>query len=102
ETVRAMTTNQAPGGVGARRGFGFDIESLYSAPRGRHFSRDSFGHSGWTGVSVWIDPACDGYLVLLTNSIHPNGHKDMKPFRAEAATLAARGLGVRGQRLPNA
>lgn len=96
ETVRAMTTNQAPEGVGARRGFGFDIESLYSAPRGRRFSRDSFGHSGWTGVSVWIDPACDGYLVLLTNSIHPNGHRILTPFRAEAATLAARGLGVRG------
>lgn len=94
-TIRAMTTNQAPGNVAARRGFGFDIESPYSAPRGRLFSRDSFGHTGWTGVSVWIDPACDGYLVLLTNSIHPNGHKDLKPFRAEAATLAARGLGVR-------
>lgn len=97
-TIRAMTTNQAPGNVAARRGFGFDIESPYSAPRGRLFSRDSFGHTGWTGVSVWIDPACDGYLVLLTNSIHPNGHKDLKPFRAEAATLAARGLGVRVQR----
>ena len=93
-TVRAMTTNQAAGGVGARRGFGFDIESPYAAPRGRLFSRDSFGHSGWTGVSLWIDPACDGYLVLLTNSVHPNGHKDLKPFRSEAATLAARGLGV--------
>lgn len=93
--VRAMTTNQAGSNVGARRGFGFDIESPYTAPRGRLFSRDSFGHSGWTGVSMWIDPACDGYLVLLTNSIHPNGHKDLKPFRSEAATLAARGLGVR-------
>ncbi|MEK7349085.1 MAG: serine hydrolase domain-containing protein [Candidatus Eisenbacteria bacterium] len=93
--VRAMTTNQSPGGVGARRGFGFDIESPYSAPRGRLFSSDSFGHTGWTGVSVWIDPVCDGYLVLLTNSIHPNGHKDLKAFRAEAATLAAQGLGVR-------
>jgi len=93
-TVRAMTTNQAPGATAVRRGFGFDIESPYSAPRGSLFSRDSFGHTGWTGVSMWIDPACDGYLVLLTNSIHPNGHKDLKPFRAEAATLAARGLGA--------
>jgi CubicO group peptidase (beta-lactamase class C family) len=92
ETIRAMTTNQAPGTVGVRRGFGFDIESPYSAPRGAVFSRDSFGHSGWTGVSIWIDPACDGYLVLLTNSIHPSGHKDLKPFRYEAATWAARGL----------
>jgi CubicO group peptidase (beta-lactamase class C family) len=93
-SIRAMTTNQAPGSTGVRRGFGFDIESPYSAPRGSLFSRDSFGHTGWTGVSMWIDPACDGYLVLLTNSIHPSGHKDLKPFRAEAATLAARALGV--------
>jgi CubicO group peptidase (beta-lactamase class C family) len=94
--IHAMTTNQAPGATGVRRGFGFDIESPYSAPRGALFSRDSFGHTGWTGVSLWIDPACDGYLVLLTNSIHPSGHKDLKPFRAEAATLAARGLGAIG------
>ena len=93
-TLRGMTTNQAPGAAGVRRGFGFDIESPYSAPRGALFSRDSFGHTGWTGVSIWIDPTCDSYLVLLTNAIHPNGHKDLKPFRAEAATLAARGLGV--------
>lgn len=94
--VRAMTTNQAPGGTGVRRGFGFDIESPYSSPRGALFSKDSFGHTGFTGTSVWIDPVCDGYLVLLTNSVHPNGHKDLKPFRREAATLAAQGLGVRG------
>jgi CubicO group peptidase (beta-lactamase class C family) len=91
-TVRAMTTNRVPRALGVRRGYGFDIESPYSAPRGARFSRRSFGHSGWTGVSLWIDPARDGYLVLLTNSVHPDGHKDLKAFRAGAATLAARAL----------
>ncbi len=95
ETVRAMTTNQCGGNVGVRRGFGFDIESPYSAPRGRHFSRNSFGHTGWTGVSLWIDPESNAYVVLLTNAIHPDGHKDLKAFRYEAATLAAEGLGIR-------
>jgi len=94
ESVRAMTTNQCGGNVGVRRGFGFDIESPYSALRGRHFSRSSFGHSGWTGVSLWIDPESDAYIVLLTNAIHPDGHKDLKEFRAEAATFAAEGLGI--------
>ena len=93
ETVRSMTTNQCDESVGVRRGYGFDIESPYSAPRGTLFSRNSFGHTGWTGVSLWIDPETDGYLVLLTNAIHPDGHKDLKAFRAEAATLAARALG---------
>jgi CubicO group peptidase (beta-lactamase class C family) len=96
ETVRAMTTDQCGGNVGVRRGFGFDIESPYSAPRGSRFSRASFGHTGWTGVSLWIDRESDGYLVLLTNAIHPDGHKDLKAFRADAATLAAEGLGIRG------
>jgi len=94
ESVRAMTTDQCGGNVGARRGFGFDIESPYSAPRGRHFSRSSFGHSGWTGVSLWIDPESDAYVVLLTNAIHPDGHKDLKAFRSDAASLAAEGLGI--------
>jgi CubicO group peptidase (beta-lactamase class C family) len=92
ETVRAMTTNQCDESLGVRRGFGFDIESPYSSPRGALFSRNSFGHSGWTGVSLWIDPDADGYLVLLSNAVHPDGHKDLKSFRAEAGTLAARAL----------
>lgn len=96
-TVRAMTTNQVGGNLGVRRGFGFDIESPYSAPRGAAFSRNSFGHTGWTGVSLWIDPERDGYLVLLTNAIHPDGHKDLKAFRAEAATLAGRALARRAR-----
>ena len=92
EAVRAMTTNQCDEAVGVRRGYGFDIESPYSSPRGALFSRNSFGHTGWTGVSLWIDPDEDGYLVLLTNAVHPDGHKDLKAFRAEAATLAAGAL----------
>ena len=92
ETVRAMTTDQCEGNLGVRRGFGFDIDSPYSSPRGSLFSRSSFGHSGWTGVSLWIDPEMDAYFVLLTNAVHPDGHKDLKALRSEAATLAARAM----------
>ena len=92
ETIRGMTTDQCSGNLGVRRGFGFDIESPYSAPRGRSFSPQSFGHTGWTGVSVWIDPEMDGYLALLTNAVHPEGHKDLKQFRSDAATLAGEAL----------
>ena len=95
ETVRAMTTDQCGGNLGVRRGFGFDIESPYSAPRGARFSRNSFGHSGWTGVSLWIDPESDAYVVLLTNAIHPDGHKDLKALRSEISTRAAEALGIR-------
>jgi CubicO group peptidase (beta-lactamase class C family) len=92
ETIRGMTTDQCAGNLGVRRGFGFDIDSPYSSPRGRVFSAQSYGHTGWTGVSLWIDPESDGYLALLTNAIHPGGHKDLKAFRAEAATLAGEAL----------
>lgn len=95
ETVRAMTTDQCGGNIGVRRGFGFDIDSPYSSPRGQRFSRNSFGHSGWTGVSLWIDADNDAYVVLLTNAIHPSGHKDLKAFRSEVATRAAEGLRIR-------
>jgi CubicO group peptidase (beta-lactamase class C family) len=95
ETVRAMTTDQCGGNLGVRRGFGFDIESPYSAPRGERFSRNSFGHSGWTGVSLWIDPESDAYVVLLTNAIHPDGHKDLKALRSVVSTRAAEALGIR-------
>ena len=96
ETVRAMTTDQCGGNLGVRRSFGFDIESPYSAPRGLRFSRNSYGHSGWTGVSMWIDPEAGAYVVLLTNAIHPDGHKDLKALRAEVSTRAAEALGIKG------
>jgi CubicO group peptidase (beta-lactamase class C family) len=94
ETVRLMTTNQCRPGLGVRRGFGFDIESPYDSPRGALFSGESYGHSGYTGVSMWIDPVNEAYFVLLTNSLHAGGHKDLKAFRSEAGTLAARALGI--------
>ena len=94
ETVRLMTTNQCPPSVEARRGLGFDIESPYSAPRGSLFSSDSYGHTGYTGTSMWIDPANDAWFVLLTNSLHAGGHKDLKALRAGAGTLAALALGI--------
>ena len=96
EAVRLMTTNQCEPPVTVRRGIGFDIESPYAAPRGSLFSSDSYGHTGFTGVSLWIDPRNDAYFVLLTNSLHAGGHKDLKAFRARAATLAARALGIGG------
>ncbi|HZI89717.1 MAG TPA: serine hydrolase domain-containing protein, partial [Candidatus Polarisedimenticolia bacterium] len=94
ETVRLMTTNQCPPTVEARRGLGFDIDSPYSAPRGSLFSSESYGHSGYTGTSMWIDPRNDAFFVLLTNSLHAGGHKDLKAFRSGAGTLAAVALGI--------
>jgi uncharacterized protein YbbC (DUF1343 family)/CubicO group peptidase (beta-lactamase class C family) len=84
----------------AQRGFGWDINSAYSRPRGEVFPTvggagpASFGHTGYTGTSVWMDPGSDTYVVLLANSVHPRGNASISPLRGEVATEAARALGV--------
>jgi SSS family transporter len=78
----------------AARGFGWDINSAYSRPRGEVFPIGSFGHTGFTGTSLWIDPSSDTYVVLLANSVHPRGNPPISPLRGEVATDVARALGV--------
>ena len=56
ETVKAMTSVQTPPEMSVRRGLGWDIDSPYSGPRGGLFPVGSYGHTGWTGGSLWIDP----------------------------------------------
>lgn len=76
------------------RGFGWDIDTPLSGPRGMVFPIGSFGHTGFTGTSIWIDPASDTYLVLLTNSIHTRGSSPISDLRGELATVTARALGL--------
>jgi CubicO group peptidase (beta-lactamase class C family) len=76
------------------RGFGWDIDTPLSMPRGVVFPIGSFGHTGFTGTSVWIDPRSDSYVVLLTNSIHTRGSSPISDLRGEVATAAAQALGL--------
>src|SRR5205814_6251240 len=73
-----------------RRGLGWDVETSYSIPRGGLFGRASFGHTGFTGTSLWIDPETASFVVILTSRLHPDG-KAPSPstLRFEVATLAA-------------
>ncbi|HEY4379976.1 MAG TPA: sodium/solute symporter, partial [Acidobacteriaceae bacterium] len=80
----------------ATRGFGWDINSAFSRPRGEIFPIGSFGHTGFTGTTLWIDPASDTYVVLLSNSVHPRGASPISPLRGEVATAVAKALGVSG------
>lgn len=74
------------------RGFGWDIDTGDSTARGAVFPIGSFGHTGFTGTSVWMDPGSDTYVVLLSNSIHVRGSPPMSDLRGEVATVAARAL----------
>ncbi len=74
---------------GHTRGLGWDIDSAYSSNRGELFPRGSFGHTGFTGTSLWIDPTSQMYVVFLSNRVHPDGQGDVTPLRSRVATLAA-------------
>lgn len=82
------------------RGFGWDIDTFLSKPRGRIFPIGSFGHTGFTGTTLWIDPGSDTYVILLTNSIHTRGSPPISSLRGDVATAAAQALGLYGSAPP--
>lgn len=75
-------------------GFGWDIDTGYSMPRGRIFPIGSFGNTGFTGTSLWLDPASDTYVVLLSNAIQVRGSTPISDLRGGVATAAAQALGL--------
>lgn len=89
ETVKLMTSVQSPEGVPARRGLGWDIDSGYSGPRGKVFPVGSFGHTGWTGTSLWIDQFSQTFVIFLSNRNHPTEAGNVIALRAKLGTLAA-------------
>ncbi len=78
------------------RGFGWDIDTYQSTPRGLVFPVGSFGHTGFTGVTLWIDPGSQTYVVVLGNVIHQRGGPPIARLSGDVATTAARALGLYG------
>ena len=93
-TIRLFTSPATAKGQTNVRGLGWDINSVYSGNRGNLFpAGTSFGHTGFTGTSIWIDPASKSYVILLTNAVHPHARPATTPLRRAVATLAAAGVG---------
>lgn len=92
-TIKKFTEPATAAGQPVIRGLGWDIQSPYSGVRGQLFPLGSFGHTGFTGTSIWIDPASRTYVVLLTNSVHPHIRKPITPLRGKIATLVAAAVG---------
>jgi len=88
-TVEKMTTPQQPPNAPTLRGFGWDIDSPFSSNRGELLPVGSFGHTGFTGTSVWIDPTTRTYIILLTNAVHPRGKGLAVSLRSKVATAVA-------------
>jgi len=91
-TVARMTSPASPVSDPNVRGLGWDLDSSYSANRGELMPLGSFGHTGYTGTSIWIDPATRVFIVFLSNRVHPDGKGDVTPLRAEVATIVASSL----------
>jgi uncharacterized protein YbbC (DUF1343 family)/CubicO group peptidase (beta-lactamase class C family) len=79
-------------GDGDLRALAFDVATSYSRNRGDLFPPGSFGHTGFTGTSVWIDPSSGAYVVFLSNRLHPDGKGDVTRLRGLVATIAAAAL----------
>jgi uncharacterized protein YbbC (DUF1343 family)/CubicO group peptidase (beta-lactamase class C family) len=92
--LEKMVAPEQPATGTALRGFGWDIDSPYSSNRGTLFPVGSFGHTGFTGTSMWIDPTSDSYVIVLANSVHPDGPKSITALRGKIADAAAAALGV--------
>ena len=92
ETVRRMTSVQTPPEISAKRGLGWDIDSSFSGPRGDIFPVGSYGHTGWTGGSLWIDPGSKTFVIFLSNRNHPTEAGSVIALRHQLGTLAAEAL----------
>jgi CubicO group peptidase (beta-lactamase class C family) len=97
ESVRLMTTVQSPAGIEALRGLGMDINSPYAVrPRGTLFPVGSYGHTGFTGCVLWIDPGSRAFYVLLSNRVYPDDKSNVLELYTRLGTLAAQAAGAAG------
>ncbi|MEZ5316611.1 MAG: DUF1343 domain-containing protein [Vicinamibacterales bacterium] len=91
-TIARMTSPATPAGVDAVRGLGWDIDSAYSSNRGEFLPLGSFGHTGFTGTSIWVDPITRVFVIFLSSRVHPDGRGDVTPVRAKVASVVASSL----------
>ena len=94
-TVAAMTRPRFYGDENLR-GLGWDVATRFSSVRGDLFPLGSYGHSGWTGTSMWLDPATDTFVILLTNRNHPDESGNVIALRGKVATLVAEAITDKG------
>src|SRR5258708_28072527 len=87
-----MTTPQQPPNATEVRGLGWDIDSSFSSNRGSLLPVGSFGHTGYTGTSMWVDPYTNTYVILLTNSVLPRQGPAIISLLSRVATAVAAAL----------
>jgi uncharacterized protein YbbC (DUF1343 family)/CubicO group peptidase (beta-lactamase class C family) len=93
-TVAAMEQPRRIPGSSTLRGLGWDVQSPYSKIFDTSFPSGSFGHTGYTGTSIWIDPRSETFLIILTSRLHPRGQGNVKPLRVQTAAAVAAALSM--------
>ncbi|MBK8812929.1 MAG: DUF1343 domain-containing protein [Acidobacteria bacterium] len=88
-TVAKMSAPVVVSDAGDARGLGWDLNTSFSANRGELLPLGSFGHTGFTGTGVWIDPTSQTFVVFMSNRVHPDGKGDVAPLRAKVSTVVA-------------
>lgn len=87
QTIATMTRGErVPSGI---RGLGWDKRTGYSINRGELLSEKAFGHGGFTGTVLWIDPGLDLFYIFLSNRVHPDGKGSVNPLAGRIGTIAA-------------
>ena len=86
-TYQLMTTAvEIPRG---RRALGWDVKTGYSSNRSDLMSSQAFGHGGFTGTGIWIDPVQNLYVIFLSNRVHPDGKGLVNPLIGRIGTIAS-------------
>lgn len=93
-TVKKFTEPATPPDQPILRGLGWDIDSPFSSNRGELYPIGSYGHTGYTGTEMWLDPTTNSFVILLTNVVHPNGIKSLSSLRSRVATAVAAAFGL--------
>lgn len=101
ETVRRMVASYpVPGNdPTGLRGLGWDKRSGYSSNRGWNMSPQAFGHGGFTGTAIWIDPGMDLFVIFLSNRVHPDGKGSVNSLAGRIGTIAVDSI-LRGNQVP--
>lgn len=86
--VNQMTSPRCYSNGAVVRGLGWDMASPFSAPKGSLFSDASFGHTGYSGSSIWIDPQQDLFVILLTNRLNYRDTRVLNKLRGDVSTIA--------------
>ncbi|MCB1211228.1 MAG: DUF1343 domain-containing protein, partial [Verrucomicrobiales bacterium] len=93
-SVRRMATVQTAPTLWTRRGLGMDIDSAFSRPRGSLFPVGSYGHTGFTGTALWIDPYSRSFYIFLSSRLHPQGRGDVRELYTQLGTAIAQQLQI--------